>query len=100
MFLCCFRDFVEDEDCRQAKEALKRVTFNLPGESDDSEGEDMADILGGKSQNATKPESKSSFEKRQDKASFSSRAVLEYLNLVGCHFISFFFFICRIYNFM
>uniref|UniRef100_A0A674DYW5 U3 small nucleolar ribonucleoprotein protein MPP10 n=1 Tax=Salmo trutta TaxID=8032 RepID=A0A674DYW5_SALTR len=60
-------DFVEDEECRQAKEALKRVTFNLPGESDDSEGEDMADILGGKSQNATKPESKSSFEKRQDK---------------------------------
>uniref|UniRef100_A0A4W5LK01 U3 small nucleolar ribonucleoprotein protein MPP10 n=1 Tax=Hucho hucho TaxID=62062 RepID=A0A4W5LK01_9TELE len=60
-------DFVEDEECRQAKEALKRVTFNLPGESDDSEGEDMADIFGGKSQNATKPESKSSFEKRQDK---------------------------------
>uniref|UniRef100_A0A4W5Q6C2 U3 small nucleolar ribonucleoprotein protein MPP10 n=1 Tax=Hucho hucho TaxID=62062 RepID=A0A4W5Q6C2_9TELE len=60
-------DFVEDEECRQAKEALKRVTFNLPGESDDSEGEDMADIFGGKSQNATKPDSKSSFEKRQDK---------------------------------
>ncbi|KAK6294649.1 hypothetical protein J4Q44_G00354790 [Coregonus suidteri] len=60
-------NFVEDEECRQAKEALKRVTFNLPGESDDSEGEDMADIFGGKSQNATKPESKSSFEKRQDK---------------------------------
>ncbi|XP_038825540.1 U3 small nucleolar ribonucleoprotein protein MPP10-like [Salvelinus namaycush] len=60
-------DFVEDEECRQAKEALKRVTFNLPAESDDSEGEDMADIFGGKSQNATKPEPKSSFEKRQDK---------------------------------
>ncbi|KAM9545539.1 LOW QUALITY PROTEIN: U3 small nucleolar ribonucleoprotein MPP10-like [Salvelinus alpinus] len=60
-------DFVEDEECRQAKEALKRVTFNLPAENDDSEGEDMADIFGGKSQNATKPESKSSFEKRQDK---------------------------------
>lgn len=63
------------------------MTFNLPGESDDSEGEDMADIFGGKSQNATKPESKSSFEKRQDKASFSSGAVLEYLYWVGCHFI-------------
>nr|XP_046205521.1 U3 small nucleolar ribonucleoprotein protein MPP10-like [Oncorhynchus gorbuscha] len=60
-------DFVEDEECRQAKEALKRVTFNLPGESDASEGEDMADIFGGKSQNTTEPESKSSFEKRQDK---------------------------------
>ncbi|CAB1339546.1 unnamed protein product [Coregonus sp. 'balchen'] len=70
-------DFVEDEECRQAKEALKRVTFNLPGESDDSEGEEMADIFGGKSQNATKPESKSSFEKRQDKASFSSRVMAE-----------------------
>ncbi|XP_024260067.1 U3 small nucleolar ribonucleoprotein protein MPP10-like [Oncorhynchus tshawytscha] len=60
-------DFVEDEECRQAKEALKRVTFNLPGESDASEGEDMADIFGGKSQNTAEPESKSSFEKRQDK---------------------------------
>uniref|UniRef100_A0A8C8GG40 U3 small nucleolar ribonucleoprotein protein MPP10 n=1 Tax=Oncorhynchus tshawytscha TaxID=74940 RepID=A0A8C8GG40_ONCTS len=67
LFLCCFRDFVEDEECRQAKEALKRVTFNLPGESDASEGEDMADIFGGKSQNTAEPESKSSFEKRQDK---------------------------------
>ncbi|XP_064778987.1 U3 small nucleolar ribonucleoprotein protein MPP10-like [Oncorhynchus masou masou] len=60
-------DFVEDEECRQAKEALKRVTFNLPGESDASEGEDMVDIFGGKSQNTTEPEFKSSFEKRQDK---------------------------------
>ena len=98
MFLCCFRDFVEDEECRQAKEALKRVTFNLPGESDASEGEDMADIFGGKSQNTTEPESKSSFEKRQDKASFSS-AVLEYLNW-SVSFNLLFFFICRIYNFM
>ncbi|KAJ7986026.1 hypothetical protein DPEC_G00346550 [Dallia pectoralis] len=60
-------DFHEDEEGRQAKEALKHVTFNLPEDSNDSEGEDMAAIFGRKSRVATKPIPKSSFEKRQDK---------------------------------
>uniref|UniRef100_A0A6Q2XCW8 U3 small nucleolar ribonucleoprotein protein MPP10 n=1 Tax=Esox lucius TaxID=8010 RepID=A0A6Q2XCW8_ESOLU len=59
-------DFREDEDSRQAKEAFKHVTFNLPGESNDSEGENMT-VFRRKSQTATEPESKSSFEKRQER---------------------------------
>ncbi|KAM4630110.1 LOW QUALITY PROTEIN: U3 small nucleolar ribonucleoprotein MPP10 [Polymixia lowei] len=57
-----------DDEGRQSKEAPKRVTFNLSGE-EDSEGEDMEDIFGGKSPSAAKPPSKSSFEKRQEKVS-------------------------------
>ncbi|KAG5263819.1 hypothetical protein AALO_G00268980 [Alosa alosa] len=52
---------INDEESRQARDALKRVTFDLPEES---EGEDMEDIFGGKSKSS---DSKSSFEKRQDK---------------------------------
>ncbi|KAM9311868.1 U3 small nucleolar ribonucleoprotein MPP10 [Gastrophryne carolinensis] len=57
----------ETEESRRAKEAFKRVTFDL---SDDSEGEDVGDILGGK-KNQNKPsgpsEQKSSFEQRDEK---------------------------------
>ncbi|KAM7406036.1 hypothetical protein PAMP_000440 [Pampus punctatissimus] len=58
----------EDEDMSQSKGALKKVTFNLSGD-EDSEGEDIEDIFGGKTPSATKSESKSSFEKRQEKMS-------------------------------
>ncbi|XP_051946601.1 U3 small nucleolar ribonucleoprotein protein MPP10 isoform X2 [Xyrauchen texanus] len=63
-------DFDMDEgdmggaESRKARDALRKVTFELP---DDSEGEDMEDILGGKAKNWPKHESKSAFEKRQEK---------------------------------
>ncbi|KAM9367084.1 LOW QUALITY PROTEIN: U3 small nucleolar ribonucleoprotein MPP10 [Symphorus nematophorus] len=56
----------EDEERSQSKASRKKVTFNLSGD-EDSEGEDMEDIFGGKS--SAKSESKSSFEKRQEKMS-------------------------------
>lgn len=59
------RDDLGDAESRQARDALKKVTFDLPEE--ESEGEDMEDIFGGKSKSS---ESKSSFEKRQDKVCF------------------------------
>lgn len=52
--------FSRDEDSRPSR---KKVTFNFSGD-EDSEGEDMEDIFGGKT---AKSESKSSFEKRQEK---------------------------------
>ncbi|XP_059216018.1 U3 small nucleolar ribonucleoprotein protein MPP10 [Centropristis striata] len=55
----------DDED-EGNKTSRKKVTFNLSGD-EDSEGEDMEDIFGGKS--APKSESKSSFERRQEKMS-------------------------------
>lgn len=58
----------ETEESKKAKEAFKRVTFDL---SDDSEGEDVGDILGGGQKNqkdiADPSELKSSFEKREEK---------------------------------
>ncbi|XP_043934482.1 U3 small nucleolar ribonucleoprotein protein MPP10 [Protopterus annectens] len=54
----------ETKEGRKEKEAFKRVAFDL---SDDSEGEDVEEILGGKK--ATESEKKSSFEKRQEKMS-------------------------------
>ncbi|KAJ8249175.1 hypothetical protein GJAV_G00231980 [Gymnothorax javanicus] len=51
-----------DEESLQAKAALKKVTFDL---SEDSEGEDVEEILGGKRTEIQ--ETKSSFEKRQQK---------------------------------
>lgn len=54
-----------DEDTSWSKASNKKVSFNLP-EEEDSEGEDIRDILGGKSQ-STISEAKSSFEKRQEK---------------------------------
>ncbi|XP_068184649.1 U3 small nucleolar ribonucleoprotein protein MPP10 [Antennarius striatus] len=58
----------EDEERNQSKASGKKVTFNLSGD-EGSEGEDMEDIFGGKSLSTTKSESKSSFEKRQEKMS-------------------------------
>ncbi|XP_005987807.1 U3 small nucleolar ribonucleoprotein protein MPP10 [Latimeria chalumnae] len=52
----------ESEGSRTARESLKKVTFDL---SDDSEGEDVGDILGGKKK--IMGEMKSPFEKRQEK---------------------------------
>ncbi|XP_060715679.1 U3 small nucleolar ribonucleoprotein protein MPP10 [Tachysurus vachellii] len=58
-------DFEEgDDESQNARDALRKVTFDLPSES---EGEDVEDILGGKSTNLTKPDTKSAFEKRQEK---------------------------------
>lgn len=54
-----------DEEKGQSKLSQKKVTFNLSVE-EDSDGEDIGDIFGGKSQ-SSKSESKSSFEKRQEK---------------------------------
>uniref|UniRef100_A0A8D3CNN8 U3 small nucleolar ribonucleoprotein protein MPP10 n=1 Tax=Scophthalmus maximus TaxID=52904 RepID=A0A8D3CNN8_SCOMX len=58
----------DDEERGHLKASRKKVAFKLPGE-DESEGEDMEDIFGGKTPSAAKSESKSSFEKRQDKMS-------------------------------
>ncbi|XP_072258389.1 U3 small nucleolar ribonucleoprotein protein MPP10 [Pyxicephalus adspersus] len=57
----------ETEEGRKAKAAFKRVTFDL---SDDSEGEDVGDILGGGKKNQETPQELiSSFEKREQKMS-------------------------------
>ncbi|CAL9701575.1 unnamed protein product [Knipowitschia caucasica] len=63
-------DESEDDEFDDSKQSMginkqKRVKFNLSGD-EDSEGEHMEDIFGGKS---AKTESKSSFEKRQEKIS-------------------------------
>lgn len=58
--------FARDEERRESKASSKKVTFNLSGD-EDSEGEDIEDIFGGKSQISAKSELKSSFEKRQEK---------------------------------
>ena len=58
--------FDRDEGGSRLKPPRKKVAFNLSGD-EDSEGEAVEDIFGGKSQNSEKSESKSSFEKRQDK---------------------------------
>lgn len=63
---CFCLPFARDEDGSQSKSSHKKVTFNLSGD-EDSEGEDMEDIFGGKSTSTAKPEAKSSFEKRQEK---------------------------------
>lgn len=55
--------FARDEE---TKASNKKVTFNLSGD-EDSEGEDMEDIFGGKTPSSAKSKSKSSFEKRQEK---------------------------------
>ncbi|XP_053720825.1 U3 small nucleolar ribonucleoprotein protein MPP10 [Synchiropus splendidus] len=55
----------DQEDETNQSKTSKKVTFNLS--EDDSEGEDLADIFGGKKQNPE--EVKSSFEKRQEKMS-------------------------------
>ncbi|TNM91016.1 hypothetical protein fugu_003305 [Takifugu bimaculatus] len=66
-------DYDIDEETSRSKASSKKVSFNLPEqeeeqEEEDSEGEDIGDILGGKSQSKIS-ETKSSFEKRQEKMS-------------------------------
>ncbi|XP_017259376.1 U3 small nucleolar ribonucleoprotein protein MPP10 [Kryptolebias marmoratus] len=57
----------EDEQGSGSKTHCKKVTFNLSGD-EESEGEDMEEIFGGKApQNTENSELKSSFEKRQEK---------------------------------
>ncbi|XP_061566150.1 U3 small nucleolar ribonucleoprotein protein MPP10-like [Cololabis saira] len=67
-----YDDDDDDEDGEEqrnnAKSSHKKVTFNLSGD-EDSEGEDMEDIFGGKAPTTDKSEVKSSFEKRQEKMS-------------------------------
>ncbi|XP_051919096.1 U3 small nucleolar ribonucleoprotein protein MPP10 isoform X2 [Hippocampus zosterae] len=58
----------ENGHIRQAKASHKKVTFNLSGD-EESEGEDLEDILGGKSPSSKKSQSKSSYEKIQEKMS-------------------------------
>lgn len=58
----------ENDEQIQPKESHKKVSFNLPGD-EDSDGEDMEEIFGGKATSLGKFESKSSFEKRQEKMS-------------------------------
>ncbi|XP_028679099.2 U3 small nucleolar ribonucleoprotein protein MPP10 isoform X1 [Erpetoichthys calabaricus] len=53
----------DNEEWMEEKDATKRVTFNV---SEDSEGEDVTDILGGKAKAHDGAELKSSFEKRQE----------------------------------
>uniref|UniRef100_A0AAX7UPU9 U3 small nucleolar ribonucleoprotein protein MPP10 n=1 Tax=Astatotilapia calliptera TaxID=8154 RepID=A0AAX7UPU9_ASTCA len=57
-----------DEERGQSRSSHKKVTFNL-SDDEDSEGEDVEDILGGKAKGSAKSEAKSSFEKRQEKMS-------------------------------
>lgn len=58
--------FCRDEERGQSRPSHKKVTFDVSAD-EDSEGEDVEDILGGKATSSAK----SSFEKRQEKvASF------------------------------
>ncbi|XP_049327267.1 U3 small nucleolar ribonucleoprotein protein MPP10 [Astyanax mexicanus] len=57
-------DMEADPESQKARDALRKVSFDLPSES---EGEDVEDILGGKKKNAAQSESKSTYEKRQEK---------------------------------
>ncbi|KAI4900185.1 hypothetical protein NFI96_017670 [Prochilodus magdalenae] len=57
-------DMEGDAESQKARDALRKVTFDLPS---DSEGEDVEDIFGGKPKHAAKADSRSSLEKRQEK---------------------------------
>ncbi|XP_023187906.1 U3 small nucleolar ribonucleoprotein protein MPP10 [Xiphophorus maculatus] len=68
-------DFDEEEEANDdgdrgspSKASQKKVTFDLSGD-EDSEGEDMEEIFGGKASSSEKSEVKSSYEKRQEKMS-------------------------------
>lgn len=60
---CLCLSIARDEETETSH---KKVTFKL-SKDEDSEGEDIVDIFGGKTPHSEKSESKSSFEKRQDK---------------------------------
>lgn len=67
--ICPCLPFARGEERSHSKASHKKVTFNLSGD-EDSEGEDMEDIFGGKTPSSAKSESKSSFEKRQEKVTW------------------------------
>ncbi|XP_054627487.1 U3 small nucleolar ribonucleoprotein protein MPP10 [Dunckerocampus dactyliophorus] len=67
-------DFGLDENKDQSKTSCKKVTFNLSGD-DDSEGEDLEDIFGGNKTSSAKSESRSSYEKCQEKMSHKIEAL-------------------------
>lgn len=56
------------EKIAESKSSSRKVTFHL-SEDEESEGEDVEEIFGGRSQPPPQPEAKSSFEKRQEKVS-------------------------------
>ncbi|RVE74414.1 hypothetical protein OJAV_G00022110 [Oryzias javanicus] len=58
----------EEEQENRSKASQKKVTFDL-SEDEDSEGEDIEEVLGGKISSPETVELKSSFEKRQEKMS-------------------------------
>ncbi|KAF6738092.1 U3 small nucleolar ribonucleoprotein MPP10 [Oryzias melastigma] len=58
----------EEEQKSHPKASQKKVTFDL-SEDEESEGEDIEEVLGGKTTNPETVELKSSFEKRQEKMS-------------------------------
>lgn len=60
---------VRHEKIAESKSSSKKVTFHL-SDDEESEGEDVEEILGGKSQFAPQPEAKSTFEKRQEKVTW------------------------------
>lgn len=83
LFLTCLLS-VSDEETIRSKASSKKVSFNLPDqeeeqEEEDSEGEDIGDILGGKSQSQIS-ETKSSFEKLQEKVNSKDYYFRSYLN--------------------
>lgn len=57
------------EKITESKSTSKKVTFHLSDE-EESEGENVEEILGGKRQLAPQSEAKSSFEKRQEKVTW------------------------------
>lgn len=58
------------EKIAESKSSSKKVTFHLSDNDEESEGEDVEQILGGKKQRAPQSEAKSSFEKRQEKVTW------------------------------
>lgn len=63
---CFCLPLAREEGRKRSKASQKKVAFNL-SEDDDSEGEDIQDIFGGKGPNSAKSDAKSSFEIRQEK---------------------------------
>lgn len=70
--------FSREEQKSHPKASQKKVTFDL-SEDEESEGEDIEEVLGGKTTNPETVELKSSFEKRQEKV---TRKLLVKLSLI------------------
>lgn len=64
MAACLFSG--RDQRESPSKASQKKVTFDLSGD-EDSEGEDMEEIFGGKAPSSELSEAKSSYEKRREK---------------------------------